>query len=46
MEFFDPELAEAMRSEGVCNDDVVIIAGADTKADARNAAISAALETL
>lgn len=46
MEFFDPELAEAMRREGVCNDDVVIIAGADTEADARNAAVSAALETL
>lgn len=46
MEFFDPELADAMREEGVCNDDVVIIAGADTKAGARNAAISAALETL
>ena len=46
MEFFDPELADAMRKEGVCNEDVVIIAGADTKADARNAAVSAALETL
>lgn len=46
MEFFDPVLAEAMRIEGVCDEDVVIIAGADSEAVARNAAVSAALETL